>query len=77
MDDFLKMDIFFVVTTLVVLAFGVVFGFILVRIYRILGYLEEISKELSAEAKDIRSDVQEVRASVRTFLQRIFRRRAK
>ena len=64
MNDFAKMDIFFVVTTLVVVAFGIILTLILFRVWRILGHVEEISSMLSEEGSLVREDIAEFRSSV-------------
>ena len=66
MNDFLKMDIFFIVTTLVVVMLGIVVTLILFRVWRILGYVEEISRDLSEESALLRNDVAEMRARIKT-----------
>ena len=65
MNDFLKMDIFFIVTTLVVVMLGIVVTLILFRVWRILGYVEEISRDLSEESALLRNDVAEMRARIK------------
>ncbi|MFA7309801.1 MAG: hypothetical protein WC050_02745 [Candidatus Paceibacterota bacterium] len=65
MNDFLKMDVFFVVSTLVVVVVGIFLTIVLIRVFRILGYVEELSKTVSDEAKDVRADVVELRAHIR------------
>jgi hypothetical protein len=65
MNSFLEMDIFFFITTIVVVAIGVLFVVILVRIWRILGHVEEISKDVSAESALMRDDIADLRASIR------------
>jgi hypothetical protein len=89
MDDFLKMDIFFAVTTAAVAILTAVFAFVLLRAWRVLGSIERISSEIEAETKLVRADVAELRTRVRQeayhgialarvareFLQRIFRRK--
>ncbi len=74
MEEFLKMDIFFVVTTVVVLALAILAGVILYRVIRILKNVEKISKEVADGAADLRSDFDSVRASAREGLQKIFRK---
>ncbi len=64
MNQFVQMDIFFVVTTLVVLAIGVVTVLIMLRIWRILGYVERISREISEESALLRADVAHLRANI-------------
>jgi len=66
MNDFLKMDIFFIITTLVVIMLGVVVTFILFRVWRILGHVEEISRELRDESALLRNDVAEMRARIKS-----------
>lgn len=65
MDDFLKMDIFFAVTTLVVVVLAVLLGLILYRVFRILGYIERISKGVEAESMEIRADIAELRTHIK------------
>lgn len=65
MNDFAKMDIFFIVTTIVVIMLGVVVTLILFRIWRILGSVEEISSMLSEEGSLVRKDIAGLRAKVR------------
>lgn len=66
MNDFLKMDIFFIVTTLVVVMLGIVVMLILFRVWRVLGYVEDISRELSEESALLRNDVAEMRARIKS-----------
>ena len=66
MNDFLKMDIFFIVTTLVVLMLGIVVTLILFRISRILGHIEDISRDISEESALLRNDVAQMRARIKT-----------
>jgi hypothetical protein len=84
MSEFLKMDIFFFVTTLVVIAIGVLLVAILLRIWRILGFVEKISEDVSEESALLRHDVAELRRSISsngftmlyfgTFLSKAFKR---
>ena len=65
MNEFLKMDIFFAVTTfaVVLLAF---FGCVVFwRISRILKNIEHISEQVSLESDSIRADLAGVRADIR------------
>ena len=66
MNDFLKMDIFFIVTTLVVLMLGIVVTLILFRVWRILGHMEDISRDISEESALLRNDVAQMRARIKT-----------
>ncbi len=65
MSDFAKMDVFFIVTTAVVVMLGIVVTLILFRVWRILGHVERISQELSEEAALLRGDVAEMRANIK------------
>jgi hypothetical protein len=66
MNDFLQMDIFFFVTTLVATLLGVLAGLLLYRVWKILGHVEEISREVSQEAVLVRADIDTVRTVART-----------
>jgi hypothetical protein len=66
MDDFLKMDVFFVVSTVAVLVVTALLAFVLVRVLRILGRVEQISEVVSEEAQLVRKDVADLRENVRT-----------
>lgn len=65
MEDFLKMDIFFAVTTVAVVVIGGLLAWALVRIVRILGNVEKLSETVSAEAQLIRGDIDDARANIR------------
>lgn len=65
MDEFLKMDIFFVVATLAVAVLAVLSSFILWRLERILKHVEHISEQAAAESDNLREDLAEMRADVR------------
>ena len=68
MSEFAKMDFFFFTTTVVVIVIGVLLAFVLYRIWKILGHVEEISKEVSDESVLIRKDIAAARSSVRNGL---------
>lgn len=65
MNQFLQMDIFFVITTLVVLILGILAAFILWKVLRILGYVEDISRDVSQESSLMRQDIAQVRARMK------------
>jgi HAMP domain-containing protein len=65
MDDFFKMDVFFVTTTAVVVAGGVLVIIALFYVVRILRSLDNVMKNVSAESTDIRGDIATLRAKVR------------
>lgn len=65
MNDFFKMDIFFVVTTFVVALWGIIGLVALYYIIRILKYIEQLSRMAVEEVDEIRDDIAEVRSQVR------------
>ena len=65
MDDFLKMDIFFGVTTVAVVVVSVLLALVLIRLLRILKTVDEVSEIVQGEAEEIRDDIREVRANVK------------
>jgi len=65
MDEFLKMDIFFFVTTITVVVVGVFMAFVLWRLERVLRNVEHISEQVAAESDNVRLDLAEMRADVR------------
>lgn len=64
MNDFLKMDIFFVVTTVAVLVISILLIFALFRVLRILKNVEDISMLVEEEGQKLREDIAHVRESV-------------
>ena len=68
MNEFAKMDLFFFITTLVVIVIGVMLAFVLFRIWKILGHVEEISKEVSEESTLVRHDIAQLRSSIHNGL---------
>ena len=79
MDDFLKMDIFFVVSTVAVVVVGGLFAYILVRVLRILRNVERLSDAVTEEARLLKWDIDDVRQKVRSegfklsYVSRLFR----
>jgi len=71
MDNFLKMDIFFVVSTLAVVVLAVLLAVALIRVLRILKKVDQISDIAIEESEHIRDDIDEVRASVKDGASRI------
>lgn len=65
MDDFLKMDIFFVVATVAIVLVSVLLAMVLIRLLRILKTVDEVSEIVQEEAEGIRDDIREVRAAVK------------
>lgn len=65
MNEFLKMDIFFAVTTIAVIAVAILAVFVLWKIARILKNVEHISEQVSLEADAVREDLADMRGEVR------------
>ena len=65
MDQFLKMDIFFFITTLVVIALGLVMLLIGLKIWRILGHVERIMEIAEEETELIKEDIADFRRDIR------------
>jgi hypothetical protein len=65
MSEFLKMDIFFAVSTAAVVILTILLSIALIYVLRILRTVERISREASEEATRIRADIQELRSGIR------------
>ncbi|MDB5189088.1 MAG: hypothetical protein JWL82_45 [Parcubacteria group bacterium] len=65
MSEFLKMDIFFVVTTVAVVVMTILLALCLIRVLRILKNIEDISVLVEEEGQKFREDIADVRKSVR------------
>jgi hypothetical protein len=64
MDEFLKMDIFFFVATLGVVALTFCVAFVLWRLERVLKNIEYISEQVAGESDEVRRDLAEMRRDV-------------
>jgi len=65
MDNFLKMDIFFAVTTVAVVVIAVLLSMVLIRLLRVLDKVEQVTTLVHEESEQIRNDIREVRARVK------------
>lgn len=65
MNDFLKMDIFFVVTTFVVAFWGIIGIVALYYIIRILKNINRLSQIAVEEADELRDDIADIRSHIR------------
>ena len=65
MNDFLKMDIFFVITTGVVLLVGSLSLIALYYVVRILRSVDHLAQNVSEESDDLRTDIRDLRTRVR------------
>lgn len=65
MDDFLKMDVFFVVTTAVVLGGGVLVAVALFYVIKILRNVDNVARNVSEESDNVRSDLSVLRTKIR------------
>ncbi|MFA5942159.1 MAG: hypothetical protein WC798_00590 [Candidatus Paceibacterota bacterium] len=64
MDEFLKMDIFFFVTTVAVVTLAFFFAYVLWRLGRVLKHIEHISEQAALESDSIRQDLAGVRRDI-------------
>lgn len=67
MEDFLKMDVFFVVATIATVVLATLLGVALAYAIRFLRTVNRIGESIEEEADMIRSDIQETRARVKNF----------
>jgi hypothetical protein len=65
MDEFFKMDIFFVVTTAVVVVLGVLSCVALIYLIRLFRTLDRIAGQVKDETEEIRADLDEMRQKTR------------
>ena len=65
MDDFFKMDVFFAVTTFVVVVWGILGAVLIFAIVRVLRHIERLAKIAADKAEDIGDDIDDLRESVR------------
>jgi hypothetical protein len=65
MNDFAKMDIFFVVATVALVVLAALIGVAIYRVLRILRHVEHISELVDKEGELIRADIADMRHSVR------------
>ena len=65
MTDFLKMDVFFAVTTVIVFFWGVMGMVMLYYMIKILRKADHVAENVSAESDSLRKDVEVLRAKVR------------
>jgi hypothetical protein len=71
MNEFLKMDIFFFVTTIAVVVLTALTGFVLYRLNRVFKSLQHILTQVSAETDMLREDFAEIRSDMRQGTGRI------
>ena len=65
MSDFAKMDVFFIVTTVAVVAVAVLLCIALYRVLNILRNVEHLSKIVSDEGDLMRDDIAEMRMAIK------------
>ena len=65
MDEFLKMDIFFFVTTVAVIVLAFFTAFVLWRFERVLKNIEHISEQVALESDAVRADLAEMRSDIK------------
>lgn len=64
MDSFLKMDIFFMVTTVAVVVMSILMSVVLLRVLSILKKIDGVTALVLDEGQQIREDIQQVRERV-------------
>lgn len=72
MDEFVKMDLFFFITTICVLLITFSMILIMYKLWRILGHVERIAAAAGAEAENLREDVAYVRGRLMGVLDTVF-----
>ncbi|OGZ08658.1 MAG: hypothetical protein A2942_02605 [Candidatus Lloydbacteria bacterium RIFCSPLOWO2_01_FULL_50_20] len=65
MDDFLKMNVFFVVTTVVVFCGGLLLAVALFYVIRILRSVDNVARNVSEESDSLRGDLSVLRSKIR------------
>ena len=65
MEDFLKMDIFFLTTTVVVLLLGISLIVALYYIIKILKSIDHVAQNVSEESDNLRGDIVVLRGKIR------------
>lgn len=65
MDEFLKMDIFFFVTTVAVVVIAFFATYVLWRLQRVLKNIEHVSEQVAIESDIVRQDIAEMRSDIR------------
>lgn len=65
MEDFLKMDIFFGVTTVAVVVLTTLLALVLIRVFALLKKIENLTDLVTEEGEDILEDIREVRERVK------------
>jgi len=72
MNEFLKMDIFFVVTTIAIVIVAGLLSIAIWKLLRILDHVERIAKVAGKEAENIREDAAYVRGRLLGVLDALF-----
>lgn len=65
MNEFLKMDIFFFVTTVAVVVIAFFATYVLWRLQRVLKNIEHVSEQVAIESDIVRQDIAEMRSDIR------------
>ncbi|MBY0110557.1 hypothetical protein K2Y00_00920 [Patescibacteria group bacterium] len=65
MDDFLKMDVFFIVTTLAVVLVTGLIAYAVYRFIKVLEVLERIAQSAEVEAHKLQEDLEHFRTKIR------------
>ncbi|MHB1316779.1 MAG: hypothetical protein ACYCZW_02900 [Minisyncoccota bacterium] len=65
MDSLLKSDIFFFITTIVIVALGLLISIVLIYLARILSDVKKLSKRVREEGENIVDDVGSLRENIK------------
>ena len=72
MNEFIKMDVFFFIASIELVILGVLFGFVLWKLLRILNHVEHIAEVAGREADNLREDAAYLRGRLLGVLDSIF-----
>jgi hypothetical protein len=64
MNDFTQMHVFFFITSVVVVVIGVLTSLILWRVWKMLGHMEKLSRDISEEGSLVRADIAFMRTTM-------------
>ncbi len=70
MEDIMKADIFFFVTTIIVVILGIISAVAIIFFVKILSRLNSLSKQVEGEVEDILLDISSFRERIRSIIQK-------
>ena len=66
MDEFIKMNVFFFITTIAVVLVTFLSALVLWKVFCVLKNIEHISEQVALESDNIRGDLAEIRSDIRS-----------